>query len=66
MACFKILKHIYDTINKLQWNFLWGQVNQEGQIHWIKWKILKKSKSNEGMGFNDLHLVNCALLVKQC
>lgn len=65
MSIFKIPKQICEDINSVLARCWWGQLRNEGRVHWISWNRLCKSKKMGGMGFRDLHAFNLALLAKQ-
>ena len=45
--------------------FWWGQREDRRKIHWRKWEVLCKPKSEGEMGFKDLCRFNEAMLAKQ-
>ena len=65
MSCFKLPGGLCDEIEALIWKFFWGQKGEQRKIHWKKWEVLCKPKSERGMGFKDLGKFNDAMLAKQ-
>jgi hypothetical protein len=45
--------------------FWWGHQSNESRIHWMSWKQMELPKSQDVMGFRDLHNFNKAVLAKQ-
>ena len=65
MSCFKLPEGLCDEIEALIWKIFWGQKGEQRKIHWKKWEVLCKPKSERGMGFKDLGKFNNAMLAKQ-
>ena len=65
MSIFKIPKLVCDGINSALSKYWWGQTRDEKKIHWINWGRLCTSKRKGGMGFQDIHAFNLAMLAKQ-
>uniref|UniRef100_A0A2N9GLQ5 Reverse transcriptase zinc-binding domain-containing protein n=1 Tax=Fagus sylvatica TaxID=28930 RepID=A0A2N9GLQ5_FAGSY len=65
MNCFRLPKTWFDEISGLIASYWWGQKKDERKMHWLKWDKLCAPKSDGGLGFQNLHLFNTALLAKQ-
>ena len=65
MSCFKLPRGLCDEIEALIRKFFLGQKGEQRKIHWKKWEVLCKPKSERGMGFKDLGKFNNAMLAKQ-
>ena len=65
MSVFQLPMKLCDELDNLCAKFWWGQVGNEGKIHWTSWDKLSTSKMEDGMGFRDLRDFNLALLAKQ-
>ena len=65
MSCFKLPGGLCDEIEALIRKFFWGQKGGQRKIHWKKWEVLCKPKSEGGMRFKDLGKFNDAMLEKQ-
>ena len=66
MNCFRLLKTWCDEVNNLIAQYWWGQNTDKRKIHWLKWDKLCTAKEDGGIGFQNLHMFNTALLSKQC
>ncbi|KAL6549238.1 hypothetical protein OROHE_009083 [Orobanche hederae] len=65
MSCFRIPTGVCLEIERLCQNFWWGDSESKKTIHWSKWNELCIPKSQGGLGFRRLELLNRALLAKQ-
>ena len=65
MSCFLLPKGLCDDLESMMCNFWWRQWHQEQKLAWVAWKKMCKSKIHRGMGFQNLHAFNLAMLAKQ-
>ncbi|CAI0546189.1 unnamed protein product [Linum tenue] len=65
MSVFQIPVSTLKEIKRAIALFWWGQQQEEGKTHWLKWKELCRPKKLGGMGFRNLQSFNLALLGKQ-
>ena len=45
--------------------YWWSQQDKRNKIHWLSWEKLTRSKEKGGLGFQNLHLFNLAMLSRQ-
>lgn len=65
MSIFKISRATCDGINSVLAKYWRGQTQNEWKIQWINWSKLCALKDRGGMGFQDIHAFNLAILAKQ-
>jgi hypothetical protein len=66
MSVFKLPKQIIKGIISAMSQFWWGDDDQQKHMHWFAWWKMCVPKRQGGMGFQDLHSFNLAMLAKQC
>ena len=59
MGCFKSLVGLCDEIEALIRKFFGGQKGEQRKIHWKKWEVLCKPKSEGGLGFKEIGRASC-------
>ncbi|XP_058765931.1 uncharacterized protein LOC131639452 [Vicia villosa] len=64
LSFFKAPSSVYKEIEKVQNNFLWGNIDGKRKINWFRWDSLCLPKENGGLGFKSLKEFNAALLFK--
>lgn len=57
-------KGIYNSMEKLQRDFLWRRGREESGIHLVAWDRICSPKRMGGCGLHTLHAMNQALLCK--
>ncbi|CAJ2635167.1 unnamed protein product [Trifolium pratense] len=55
---------VWRKMVRIQREFLWGGVRGGRKISWVKWSVVCKEKSQDGLGMRDVRLVNLSLLSK--
>ncbi|WVZ48964.1 hypothetical protein U9M48_000349 [Paspalum notatum var. saurae] len=65
MGCFDITKSLRNQISSMIARFWWGLQDNEHKIHWLSWERLVQPKEKGGLGFQDIHSFNLAMLAKQ-
>ena len=65
MSVFKIPKKICKGIIDAMSHFWWGDEDNQKRMHWMTWWKMCVPKDQGGMGFQDIHCFNLALLAKQ-
>lgn len=64
MQTAKIPMSIYENLDILNRNFLWGGSDKKQKIHLCQWDLVCKPKSKGGLGLKKTHDMNEALLAK--
>lgn len=65
MPVFKIPNFFCKEIIDAMSQFWWGDEDNQKRMHWMAWWKMCVPKDHEGMGFQDIHCFNLALLAKQ-
>lgn len=65
MQCFLIPKTICLQINSKHRSFWWQTSDSRVLMHYVNWQKMSQTKSDGGIGFQDLYKTNLALLTKQ-
>lgn len=64
MSLFKIPVAVANSIEKLQRQFLWGDLEDKKRVHLVKWDKITKSKEYGGLGVKRIMEHNSSLLAK--
>lgn len=64
MQYIKLPKQINKKIYQIQRNFIWGTTDSKRKLHLINWETLMNSKSEGGLGIQNVNFKNKALLAK--
>ncbi|MCH88382.1 ribonuclease H, partial [Trifolium medium] len=64
MLSMRIPKVCLNEIHKIRRSFIWGDNDERRHAHLIGWQTMTLPKSQGGMGFKDLHIMNDACLLK--
>ena len=64
MSLFPIPVSVAKCIEKLQCNFLWGEIGDEFKYHLVKWSKVCTPIKEGGLGIRNLMVFNCAILGK--
>ena len=65
MSCFLLPKGLCDDLKSMERKFWWGSSNKRKKLLGLHGKKMCKSKTQGGMGFQNLHTFNLAMLAKQ-
>ena len=64
MSLFVTPRKVRIRLERIQRDFLWGDLGDRSKIHLVKWSDVCKTKSFEGLGIRRLPSLNQALLGK--
>jgi hypothetical protein len=64
MSMFPIPALVAKRIEKIQRDFLWGGLNDEGKMHLVEWDKVCSPLDEGGLGIRDIRRFNQALLGK--
>jgi hypothetical protein len=64
MSLMRMPVQVRKKVIKIQRDFLWGGVNGNKKLSWVKWKVVCREKKKGGLGVRDLEVVNKSLLLK--
>ncbi|KAJ9690971.1 hypothetical protein PVL29_013233 [Vitis rotundifolia] len=62
MPLFDIPRKVRIRLQRIQRDFLWGDLGDRSKIHLVKWSDVCKAKNFGGLGIRRLHSLNQALL----
>jgi hypothetical protein len=65
MGVSKLPATLCEELTRMVRYFWWGDEDGHWKIHWLAWECLLLPKCMGGMGFQDIHLFNQALLARQ-
>jgi hypothetical protein len=60
----KMPVQVRKKVVRIQHDFLWGGVNGNEKLSWVKWKVVCREKKKGGLGVRNLEVVNTSLLLK--
>ncbi|MCH82202.1 ribonuclease H protein [Trifolium medium] len=64
MPFLKLPIQMVKKVIRIQREFLWGGVNAEKKLCWLKWNVVCQEKSKDGLGVRDVRVMNLSLLAK--
>jgi hypothetical protein len=64
MSLMKMPVQVRKKVVRIQHDFLWGGVNGNKKLSWVKWKVVCREKKKGGLGVRNLEVVNTSLLLK--
>ena len=64
MSLFVIPRRVRLRLEKIQREFLWGELEERRKIHLVSWAVICKDKRHGGLGLRNLKDFNHALLGK--
>ena len=64
MLLFVIPKKMSVRLERIQREFLWGDLEERRKIHLVSWSVICKDKKHGGLGLRHLEVFNQALLGK--
>ena len=56
--------HLYEKLDKINQNFLWGSTREKRKLHLVGWNKIIQSKKEGGLGIQAARAKNVALLAK--
>lgn len=66
MQCYKLPTRIYDRIDKLTRDFLWGSTKEKRKLHLVGWDKVAALTTLRGLGIFQMKARNFAILAKLC
>jgi len=64
LSIFKVPKKVANDIIRMQRKFLWNGQKEGRCLPLVKWEVVMKQKSAEGLGVGNIAVKNAALLFK--
>jgi mannosylglycoprotein endo-beta-mannosidase len=64
MSFMKMPVLVRKKVVRIQRDFLWGGVNGNKKLSWVKWEVVCRAKNKGGLGVRNLEVVNISLLMK--
>lgn len=59
-------QRVLNSIDKINWNFVWGSINEVKKMHMVSWKKITRPKAKGGLGVHDVKERNVSLAAKLC
>ena len=66
MQCHSIPIKVYDSIDKMTREFIWGSTEEKRKMHMIKWNTITLPKELGGLGLSSMKYRNQAMLATLC